>query len=169
MTPRRSRIPTGIVITEAAANKYFSSTDVLGEVITLDNQYDFHVTAIIRDLPLNSHFNSLPIMEGAMDVIAPFKALKRLRDFDETGDWNNLSLGNMTYVMLPPALDGVWLQTQMDEFYDRHVPEPQQEIAAEILDQPAKRRKPGTLGRAWIADHRGYKFTEFSRARGWLR
>ncbi|RLA33985.1 MAG: hypothetical protein DRR11_04095 [Gammaproteobacteria bacterium] len=122
--------PTGIVITEAAASKYFSSTDVLGEVITLDNQYDFHVTAIIRDLPLNSHFNSLPIMEGAMDVIAPFKALKRLRDFDETGDWNNLSLGNMTYVLLPSALDGVWLQTQMDEFYDRHVPETQQEIAA---------------------------------------
>jgi len=45
--------PTGIVITEAAANKYFSSADVLGEVITLDNQYDFHVTAVIRDLPLN--------------------------------------------------------------------------------------------------------------------
>ena len=124
--------PTGILITEAAANKYFSSTDVLGEVITLDNQYDFHVTAIIRDLPLNSHFNSLPIMEGAMDVIAPFKALKRLRDFDETGDWNNLSLGNMTYVMLPPALDGAWLQTQMDEFYDRHVPETQQEIASDF-------------------------------------
>jgi len=124
--------PTGIVITEAAANKYFSSADVLGEVITLDNQYDFHVTAVIRDLPLNSHFNSMPIMEGAMDVIAPFKALKRLRDFDETGDWNNLSMGNMTYVMLPPALDGVWLQTQMDEFYDRHVPEPQQEIAAKF-------------------------------------
>ena len=124
--------PTGIVITEAAANKYFSSTDVLGEVITLDNQYDFHVTAVIRDLPLNSHFNSLPIMEGAMDVIAPFKALKRLRDFDEIGDWNNLSLGNMTYVMLPPALDGAWLQTQMDEFYDRHVPEQQQEIASEF-------------------------------------
>lgn len=122
--------PTGVVITEAAASKYFSSTDVLGEVITLDNQYDFHVTAVIRDLPLNSHFNSLPIMEGAMDVIAPLKSLKRLRDFDETGNWNNLSLGNMTYVLLPAALDGAWLQAQMDEFYERHVPEPQKEIAA---------------------------------------
>ena len=130
--------PTGILITEAAASKYFSSTDVLGEVITLDNQYDFHVTAVIRDLPLNSHFNSLPIMEGAMDVIAPFKSLKRLRDFDETGDWNNLSLGNMTYVLLPAALDGAWLQTQMDEFYGRHVPEQQQEIAAGFWISPLK-------------------------------
>jgi len=124
--------PTGIVITESAADKYFSSTDVVGQVITLDNQFDFHVTAVIRDLPLNSHFNSLPIQEGTMDVIAPIKSLKRLRDFDETGNWNNLSLGNLTYVLLPEALDGAWLQAQMDEFFDRHVPDQQKEIMSDF-------------------------------------
>jgi putative ABC transport system permease protein len=124
--------PTGIVITESAADKYFSSTDVVGQVITLDNQFDFHVTAVIRDLPLNSHFNSLPIQEGTVDVIAPIKSLKRLRDFDETGNWNNLSLGNLTYVLLPEALDGAWLQAQMDEFFERHVPDQQKEIMSDF-------------------------------------
>jgi putative ABC transport system permease protein len=120
--------PTGIMITETAAIKYFASTNVVGEIITLDNQYDFHVTAVIKDLPLNSHFNSLPIQEDAMDVIAPLKALTRLRDFDVNGIWDNWSMGNMTYVMLPPALDGEWLQGQMDGLYASHVPEEQTEV-----------------------------------------
>ena len=120
--------PTNILITETAALKYFGSSDVLGEVITLDNQYDFQVAAIIRDLPLNSHFNSLPISESAMDVIAPLRSLVRLRDFDEAGEWDNWSMGNMTYVLLPPALDGAWLQAQMDQLYVHHVPEPTKEV-----------------------------------------
>ena len=124
------RDPTSILITETAAIKYFGSTDAIGEVITLDNQYDFHVAAVIEDLPLNSHFNSLPIMESVLDVIAPLKALARLRDFDEAGEWDNWSMGNMTYVLLPPALDGEWLQAQMDELYVHHVPEPSKEIIA---------------------------------------
>lgn len=122
--------PTNIVITEAAAIKYFGSTDVMGETITLDNQYDFNVAAVIEDIPRNSHFNSLPIAESPMDVIAPLKSLARLRDFDEAGIWDNWSMGNMTYVLLPATLDGEWLQARMDELYERHVPEPTKEVIA---------------------------------------
>ena len=50
--------PSGLVLTEASAIKYFGRTDVLGEIITFDNEFDFHVTAVIEDIPLNSHFNS---------------------------------------------------------------------------------------------------------------
>jgi putative ABC transport system permease protein len=50
--------PSGIVITETTAIKYFGETDVAGKVITLDNQYDFYVSAVIEDVPQNSHFNS---------------------------------------------------------------------------------------------------------------
>ena len=128
--------PTGILISETAAIKYFGSTEVIGETITLDNQYDFHVTAVIRDIPRNSHFNSLPIMDQSMELIASIKALSRLRDFDEAGIWDNWSMGNMTYILLPPTLDQAWLQTQIDELYERHTPDRQREVFSGFFVTP---------------------------------
>ena len=61
---RALQSPTGVVITESAATKYFGRTDVVGEVITLDNKYDFFVAAVIEDLPQNSHFNSSLVQDG---------------------------------------------------------------------------------------------------------
>ena len=50
--------PSGLVLTESSAIKYFGHTDVVDETITFDNEFDFHVTAVIEDVPLNSHFSS---------------------------------------------------------------------------------------------------------------
>ena len=111
--------PTALVISESSAIKYFGKTDVVGEVVTFDNEFDFQVAAVIADLSLNTHFVSSPVVESSLEFIAPIQALSRLRDFDVAGDWNNLSINNMTYVMLPPGLDGAWLQDQMDALYEQ--------------------------------------------------
>jgi putative ABC transport system permease protein len=128
--------PSSILITETTAIKYFGDTDVVGKVITLDNQHDFYISAVIENVPQNSHFNSSMVLEGQLEILAPIKALGPLRDFDEAGEWNNLSLGNMTYVMLPAGLDGTWLQTQMDGIYDRLLPEDQHEVITAFLIEP---------------------------------
>lgn len=120
--------PTGILISESSAIKYFGTSDVIGETITLNNQFDFHVTAVIKDVPQNSHFTSLPIMNTPFNMLGSIKSLGRLRDYDEAGEWNNLSLGNMTYVLLPPGLDGDWLQRQANSMFDRLVPEEQKDV-----------------------------------------
>lgn len=120
--------PSGLLITESIAIKYFGETDVLGEVVTFDNEFDFSITAVIKDPPLNSHFNSLVIADQGMRIIAPFRAKNRLADYDaDVGDWNNLSLGDMTYVLLPESLDQAWLQTQLDRIFDTLLPEDQGE------------------------------------------
>ena len=128
--------PSGIVITETAAIKYFGSTDVIGEIVTLDNEYDYRISAVIEDVPRNSHFNSMPIMDLALDVIAPLKALTRMENFDESGDYDNLSMGNMTYVMLPATFDGAWLQTQIDSIFERLVPDSAKELILSIFVSP---------------------------------
>jgi len=128
--------PTGILLSETSAIKFFGSIDVVGKVITLDNEFDYHISAVIEDVPLNSHFNSMPIVETKIDIIAPFKALTRLRDYDEAGEWDNLSLGNLTYVLLPDSLDGEWLQLQMDGVYERHVSEQMQEVISGFWVNP---------------------------------
>jgi putative ABC transport system permease protein len=49
--------PNSVVITESIANKYFSSTNVLGKVLRFDNHNDYKITGVIKDLPENLHFN----------------------------------------------------------------------------------------------------------------
>ena len=115
--------PSGIVVTEDAAIKYFGRSDVRGEVITFDNEFDFHVAAVIANLPLNSHFNSSMVIDSSLSVVAPLLALNKMRDWDMAGNWNNLSLGNMTYVLLPEPFDQAWLSAQVDGIYGRLVPD----------------------------------------------
>jgi len=122
--------PSGLIITESLATKYFGETGVVGRVVTFDNEFDFHVAAVIEDLPLNTHLNSSPVLDGQFSIVAPITGLNRMRDYDLAGNWNNLSLGNMTYVLLPESLDGTWLQTQMDSIYERLVPDEQKRVVA---------------------------------------
>lgn len=51
--------PNTVVITESAANKYFGTVNVIGQNIeTNDNTKTLYkVTAVIKDIPANSHFN----------------------------------------------------------------------------------------------------------------
>ena len=120
--------PSGILITEDVAIKYFGRTDVMGEVVTFDNEYDFRVAAVIENLPRNTHFNSSLVQNQQMGIVAPLLALNRMRDWDMAGNWNNLSLGNMTYVLIPSQFDQAWLQDQVDSMYERLVPDEQKEM-----------------------------------------
>ncbi len=128
--------PSGLLITESVAIKYFGKTDVLGQVVTFDNEFDYYVSAVVQDVPLNSHFNSLVIVDSPFEIVAPIAGLNRMRDWDLAGNWNNLSIGDMTYVMLPETLDGAWLQAQMDSLFERHVPDEQKEVISGITANP---------------------------------
>jgi len=129
-------IPTNVLLTESQAIKYFGDTDVVGKVLTFDNQYDFTVAAVIEDLPQNSHFTSSLILEGSFGVFAPMQALVSLRDESLEGNWNDISMGNMTYVMLPESLDGAWLQAQVDSVYERLIQEDVKEVVASFYVDP---------------------------------
>ncbi|MDJ0748419.1 MAG: ABC transporter permease [Woeseiaceae bacterium] len=128
--------PSAVVISRSMAEKYFGKTDVIGEVLTLDNEFDLYVAAVIEDIPLNSHFASTLILDNPLEIVAPVEALNRTRDWDVAGNWNNLSIGNMTYVLLPPQLDGEWLQTQLDEVFERVVPDDPKDAIAGFTVSP---------------------------------
>jgi putative ABC transport system permease protein len=48
--------PGALVLTEDTARKLFGRTDVLGKTVNFNNSYDLAVTAVIRNVPVNSHF-----------------------------------------------------------------------------------------------------------------
>jgi putative ABC transport system permease protein len=49
--------PNTIVINQTTAKKYFPNDDPVGKTLTFDNRNDYEVTAVIEDMPSNSHFN----------------------------------------------------------------------------------------------------------------
>lgn len=128
--------PSALLLSESAAIKYFGRTDVRGEVITLDNEFDFHIGAVIRDVPLNSHFRSSLAEDFGIDFVAPVAAFKRMRDQEVDTNWRNLSLGNMTYVLLPEGFTADWLEAQLAGLYERLVPEDQKEVISGFTVSP---------------------------------
>ncbi|MGZ5191133.1 MAG: ABC transporter permease, partial [Flavisolibacter sp.] len=82
--------PNTIVISESTAIRYFNSTDVIGKSLELDDKSLFKVTAVIEDLPHNSHFSA--------DFIMSMKS----NDYN----WGNFLSHNLnTYIVLRPGTD----------------------------------------------------------------
>ncbi len=48
--------PGSLVLTEETARKLFGRTDVIGQTVNFNNEYDLKVTAVIENVPANSHF-----------------------------------------------------------------------------------------------------------------
>ena len=128
--------PSGLVITESVAQKYFGRTDVAGQVFTFDNEFDFHVGAVIKDVPLNSHFSSSVVIDTTIRFLVPMQGFNRMRDWDLAGDWRNLSMGNMTYVMVNEGMGPEWLQERVNSIYDRFVPEAQHDVISSLTVTP---------------------------------
>jgi putative ABC transport system permease protein len=47
--------PYTVVLTERTARKYFGSTDPIGKSLKFDNQTDYTITGVLKDIPSNSH------------------------------------------------------------------------------------------------------------------
>jgi len=80
--------PFSMVISQEMAKKFFDGEDFLGKNIKLNNELDFTITGVIRDMPRNSHLN--------FDFFAPFKIFEQ-KDRDPT-NWGRFQV--YTYVML---------------------------------------------------------------------
>ncbi len=85
--------PRSIILTETLARKYFGKDNPIGEVLTVENKYEFTVTGIIRNLPSNTMFT--------------FKALIPYSFMRETGlmdnGWGNNS--TFTFVQIKKGAD----------------------------------------------------------------
>ena len=115
-------VKSGLVLTRSAAEKYFGEGSVLGKSIELDHDKVLNVTAVIADLPMNSHFNSALLISSRFELVAHISVLNTEDNDVEEGDWNNLSLGNLTYLLTPEGMSQAWLQTKLDGIFASHYP-----------------------------------------------
>jgi putative ABC transport system permease protein len=102
-----------LVITEKIAKKYFpnessrGSTDIVGKSMLINDTGNYRITAVIKDVPEQSHFN--------FNIFLPL--------IDDAGSTNDIWLSENynTYILLKKNANAKNLESQLNAMMDRHV------------------------------------------------
>lgn len=100
--------PNTAVISESAAKKYFGTTDAIGKTIETndDSSTIYKVTAVIKDMPQNSHFY--------FDFLFSMKNVKY--------QWGQYTSHNFhTYLLLKKGADYKSLEKKFPQYIDKYV------------------------------------------------
>jgi len=99
-------LPFSIVLTEKIAKKYFGGEDPLGQSIQNQQNEEFKITGILKDVPNNSHFK----FEGL---------ISRNTRPQNQGGWGGF--GVFTYIQLPPNYDLSKMYISLDTIVKQRV------------------------------------------------
>ncbi|MFD0793950.1 ABC transporter permease [Mucilaginibacter litoreus] len=94
--------PQTVVITASTAKKYFNTTEAVGKTIVFNEKDNFKVTAVIKDIPQQSHFN--------------YDFFVSLESFPDSRSNRWLENNYNTYVLLKNKNDAKKLETSLSAF-----------------------------------------------------
>jgi len=108
--------PSSIVITENMADKYFGVEDAIGKTLRINNQYDFLVTGIMKNIPRQSHMQFV-------NFFIPFTHIKEIqgRGQETHVNWHNTAF--YTYVLLQKNIPYQDVSKKISEYLKKHIPE----------------------------------------------
>jgi putative ABC transport system permease protein len=138
--------PNSIVLTESTAKKYFGDENPIGQTLEVDaisgrinEASTCMVTAVLEDIPHNSHFT--------FDVLMPMSMFKRSRPGVFTS-WGYVD--SYTYFTVKDGFDINILQAKMHNFTRRHVTDWSYNVLIEPLSDAylhsEAKRQPGVTG-----------------------
>ncbi|MFZ2052568.1 MAG: ABC transporter permease [Candidatus Aminicenantales bacterium] len=107
-------LPGALVLTEDTARKLFGRTDVVGKTVNFNKDYDLAVTAVIRNVPANSHFRFNGLV--SLDTIAARTEIRPVMD-----DWFRIT--GWIYVLLKDNVDPAAVEAKMAAVTSKHVGE----------------------------------------------
>jgi len=100
--------PNTVVITETAAKKYFNNEDALGKLLFLkDKTAAYKVTGVIKDLPVNAHFQ--------FDLFASMESIADAKQ----ADW--MSSNYFTYALLKDGFDQEKMEAKLPQLIDKYI------------------------------------------------
>lgn len=114
------KAPGSIVITEKIAKKYFRDTDAAGKTLIINDTGNYKITAVIKDVPKQSHFN--------FDMF-----ISMMEDSGSSED-NWLSENYNTYVLLKQNADARQLEAQLNPFMEKHTGPLLQSVTNQNMD-----------------------------------
>ncbi|GHN01679.1 ABC transporter permease [Cytophagales bacterium WSM2-2] len=99
--------PFTMVLTETTAKKYFANpADALNQTLVNQQDESFKITAIIKDVPMNSHFRFSGLVS---------ESTRR----QQVGGWGGF--GTTTYIQLPDGYDLAKMQASLDKIVKEKV------------------------------------------------
>ncbi|MBN2424797.1 MAG: ABC transporter permease [Calditrichaceae bacterium] len=119
--------PNSMVITEKAAKKYFGSDNPVGKVLSVDDAFDFTVTAIAKDVPENSHFH--------FEFLIPFERLDDVLHTHYLKSWGNWNY--FTYILTAENTDIEQLQSKVKDLFKTKLPN-HPDVPTDLTFQPIK-------------------------------
>lgn len=122
--------PNSVMLTEIGARKLFGRTDVVGERLLVDNEWDVVVAGVTRTLPFPSHLET-PVSLFNTELFIPMElqdqSVREQRiaaGVDPDADrWGNQS--NFVYLEIPEDLpfDEDEFNNRLDDFVQTYMPE----------------------------------------------
>ncbi|QKJ30088.1 ABC transporter permease [Mucilaginibacter mali] len=100
--------PHTAVISEGIAKKYFNNADAVGKILTINDTSQYKITAVIKDVPAQSHFN--------YDIFLSYSSIPEYK----AGGWGYG--GVHTYVLLKPGANLKSIQDQMQAIAYKNYP-----------------------------------------------
>jgi putative ABC transport system permease protein len=117
--------PNTVVLTKQMAEKYFGKNNPIGEIIRSNENYDYKVTAVIENLPSNSHLKFDALLSAATLVKA--MGAERFNSLEPNMFWN---IGVFTYVLLKPNSSIESVYKKFPAFYNKYMAEIGKQINA---------------------------------------
>ncbi|MBC7828347.1 MAG: ABC transporter permease [Chitinophagaceae bacterium] len=103
--------PNTAAITVSAAKKYFGSEDPLGKTISRNKREVYKITAVVSDMPVNTHLK--------FDVLLSFATFVKLTspEAETKFDWD----GFYTYLLLKPGSDPKTVETKIAKLVEKRI------------------------------------------------
>ena len=116
--------PNAIVLTESAASKYFGKENPIGKTIEMDDWDPQIVTAVVKDVPENSHFK--------FDLLIPLRFRNRdgsLVNINTNWGWYNY----YTYMKLKPNTNIQLVDKKIRDVFKKNQPENKNNFYSQAL------------------------------------
>ncbi|MEQ9440443.1 MAG: ABC transporter permease [Cyclobacteriaceae bacterium] len=106
-------LPNEVIITQSLAQKLFGrSSDVLGEVVNLNDMHELKVTGVLADLPKPTDLS--------FEMLISFSTIARNRPEDD--EWDSFNSAFQLYVLLQESTSAKALQAQLTNYLKQHIP-----------------------------------------------
>jgi putative ABC transport system permease protein len=108
--------PNSMVVTEGLAKKIFGSEDPMDKVIQTQDGQSFRITAVIKDLPPNSHLKYTGLL--SMTTVAQMVGLEQFNSLEPGAFW---SVNPYTYLLLREGagIDGI--TDKFEPFIEKYI------------------------------------------------
>ncbi|NQV14987.1 ABC transporter permease [bacterium] len=100
--------PFSVVINEAIATKYFGETNPIGQVLSVDEQYNLTVTGVLETVPQNSSYQP--------EILVSMDFAKDLGNYQE--EWGNNSI--QSFLLLHENSDLLEVNRKLTEVVNNH-------------------------------------------------